>query len=154
MSGSGRFGRGGWLAWLALGALPGCQDVGLPGRNTAEGQAAVQPFRYVVYDMAAPAGAPGETVTEIAPATDAASAAPARSQHWLPSGATVAIPDRLLRPVGGTGASVVYALSWDTPPYDRLFAAAREAGVYHPLHPVPPVATPPAAAEAGDGTGH
>lgn len=153
MRGSAWCRRVAWLVVLPVGAAAGCQDVGLPDRNTPEAEASERDFRYVVYD-AAGAGS-HEVVTEMMPAAGGTPAA-ARSQHWLAAAERVQIPATLIRAVGGSGESALYALTWDAPPYERLFAASAERDVYHPLHAVPPVATPVDHGTAAEdhGTGH
>ena len=130
----------------------GCEDLGLAHRNTPEAEAAEHAFRYVVYEPAGHAGGPNEIVTEMAPA--GGQGAP-RGQHWLAASERVEIPPSMIRAVGGSGESALYALVWDDAPYERLFAMSGEADVYHPLHAVPPVATPVDHGAGDDhGTGH
>jgi hypothetical protein len=143
--------RAAWLAVLPFGAA-GCQDLGLVGKNTPEAEAAERAFRYTVYEPVAHAAGTHEVVTELTPA--GGQGAP-RSQHWLAASERVPIPASMIRAVGGSGASTLYALAWDDAPYERLYALSGETDVYHPLHAVPPVGTPVEhGAEPEHGAGH
>jgi hypothetical protein len=117
---------------LPVAVLFGCEDVGLPGRNTPEEEHANRVWRYDVYDEGVkPAGTAEAMVHFPAPAgTQAGAQAGEMGRHYLPAGETMRIPQRLLRPVAGMGGTQLYALATDNAPYDRLFAAASQ----RPLH--------------------
>lgn len=138
--------RGPWVAMVSLVVLSGCQELGLPGRNTPEAEAAAREWRYDVYDVAGPADALPEVVLSGSPAA-AAGAATDRSEptRWLASAEETHIPASLLRPVANASGIMLYALSWDQAPYDRLYAAADGPDTYNPLHPVLAPARPHAA---------
>ena len=46
--------------------------------------------------------------------------------RWQTTGPPETVPQRLLRPVASTSGIQLYALSWDEPPYSRLYAAGPE----------------------------
>lgn len=167
MNGGTRRGRGGWLLLLPLAVLAGCEDVGLPGRNTPEEEAANRVWSYDVYDEGVkPAGTAEAMVHYPTPAAQPGGAAAEMGRHYLPGGETMHIPQHLLRPVAGMGGTPLFALATDKPPYDRLFALAatmplRAGGVqaYHTMMRVPePAMRHEAAAEdhgsMDHGTGH
>jgi hypothetical protein len=152
MSGCARRGRGGWLVLLPLAVLIGCEDVGLPGRNTPEEEAARREWRYDVYDEGVtPAGTAEAMIHDAAapaPQTGAAQQPMEMGRHYVPTTETMRIPQHLLRPVTGMGGTPLFALATDRAPYHRLFAAAadrplREGGAqaYHVMLRVPPPAT-------------
>lgn len=64
----------------------------------------------------APAGVPRE-ITDVA------------GRNWIVTAAERAVPATTLRPAGSVAARPIYVLSWDEPPYDRLFVPTRP-GLY------------------------
>jgi hypothetical protein len=135
---------------LPLSVLIGCQDLGLPGANGPEAEAARREWRYVVYDMTGAAGGQPEFVLGgTSAAGDAAGAA--EPTRWLTSAEHLRIPDHLLRPVASTGGTTVYAMGWEQAPYSRLYTPAVESGTYHPLHRVLAPARPHESGETEPG---
>ena len=125
-----RRGRGGWLLLLPMAVLVGCEDVGLPGRNTPQQEHANRAWRYVVYDEGVKPAGTSEAMVHFQVAADAGQTVDI-GRHYLPSAETVEIPQTLLRPVAGMGGPQLYALTTDNPPYQRLFTPAATP----PLHP-------------------
>jgi hypothetical protein len=97
---------------LATGA---CRDMGLRG-NVPLAEAETRTFRYSVYAATEP-GAEAELVA-VGGAT------------WMAAGTAESLPDRLFTPV--PDAPQVHALTWDRPPYDRLYVR-RDDGSWLPL---------------------
>lgn len=93
---------------LAAAAMAACKDSGLPGRNTPIDEALNAEWRYPLYQSA----------------DAAAGALQLDGQRWVPSQTTVAIPQRLLRPVATSARGQLHALTWDQQPYTRLYLAA------------------------------
>jgi hypothetical protein len=101
---------------LALGA---CRDSGLPDRNLPISEAENRPFRYAVYDAAAPAVA-------------AQSVIQADSARWMIAGGAEPIRAALMTPVAAEGGAQVFAPAWERAPYDRLWIQVGD-GMYKPL---------------------
>jgi hypothetical protein len=99
---------------LVLWAGTGCRDSGLPGRNTRVEDAMRQTGGYPVYEAAAPGVDPS------------AAAFVMGGVRWQTTGPPETVPQRLLRPVASTSGIQLYALTWDEPPYSRLYAAGPE----------------------------
>lgn len=113
-------GRAASAGALALLVLAGCQDSGLPGRNTPAEDARTREWRYTLYEQADPL-------------TDRAAAIfNMGGERWMTSGAQESIPASLLRPIASTQGIDLYALVWDEPPYTRLYVAG-QAGRWRPL---------------------
>lgn len=93
------------LTLLTAGLLAGCVDSGLPDRNLPRAQAERRVFEYPAYQMAAPR----PEVLELA------------GRRWLPSFSIETIQPALLRPVAETAGTRLYALAWDSEPFDRLY---------------------------------
>ncbi|NJD10458.1 MAG: hypothetical protein FIB01_08510 [Gemmatimonadetes bacterium] len=88
----------------------GCRDVGLPDRNLPLDQAEQRTYGYPVY-QALPDSAP---VLQVA------------GHRWQATAPIETIEARLLAAVGNANGTAVYALTWDKPPYDRLYALVGE----------------------------
>jgi hypothetical protein len=99
---------------LVLWTGAGCRDSGLPGRNTPVAEAMRQAGSYPVYEAAEPGLDPS------------AGAFVMGGARWQTTGPPETVPQRLLRPVASTSGIQLYALSWDEPPYSRLYAAGPE----------------------------
>jgi hypothetical protein len=114
--------KGGYVACaLAAGVLlGGCRDSGLPGRNTPVEEAMTGTSPYPLYEAADPRMPGGPAIFTVG------------EQRWLSQSGSVAVPRRLLRPVGATGGYQIHALTWDDAPYGMLFATAPN-GTVRPL---------------------
>lgn len=114
---------GGRSAWMVLAAvtliLGACRDSGLPGKNLPLTEAENRPFRYAVYDVAAPAVA-------------AQSVIQADSARWMIAGGAQPIRPGLLAPVAAEGGAQIFAPTWERAPYDRLWVRVSD-GMYKPL---------------------
>lgn len=103
--------------WSApLGAalvLCGCNDIPMGGRNIPEDEARFAPVGHVVASSAVPAGEAGHPTRDIR----------LGGQVFVASGSTLEVADRYVQNAGAAAGQVFYALTWDTPPYDRLLAA-------------------------------
>lgn len=145
MNGGARRTRRGWLALLPVAVLIGCEDVGLPGRNTPQEEHVNRVWRYDVYDEGVMPEGTAEAMVHFA---SLAAQGTHAGRHFLPSGETIRIPQRLLRPVAGMGGTQLYALATDSEPYERLFAPAAHgalrqdgAQAFHLMQRVPERAT-------------
>jgi len=101
------------LAWPALavaGLLAGCRDNGLPDRNLPLDEAEQRTYGYPLYQTFAQGAGEWEFA----------------GQRWQETAPVVTIEPRLLQPVDTAAGIPVYALAWDRPPYDRLYAPAGE----------------------------
>lgn len=167
MNGGARRRLGAWLLLLPVAVLIGCEDVGLPGRNTPLEEATTAAWRYEVYDVGVtPPGTSEAMVHYTSPAADPGAQAAEMGQHYLPSAETIEIPEHLLQPVAGMGGAQLFALATDDPPYHRLYTPSMDqplrAGGPRAYHPMMPVPEPAMRYEAGaedsgtmdHGTGH
>lgn len=103
--------------WSApLGAalvLCGCNDIPMGGRNVPEAEARSAPVYHVVASSAEARAQPGLPLPDVR----------LGGQAFTASGGTLDVPDRFLRSAGAVEGRVFYALTWDTPPHDRLLVA-------------------------------
>ncbi len=108
---------------LVVLALAGCRDIGLDG-NLPLAEAEHKTPRPLVAEVHAP---PSNHAGVILDGT-----------RWLDTGLPVEIPARYLRQVGVGHGHPLYALRWDEPPFDRIYArvAADRWQPHDPVHGV------------------
>lgn len=106
----------GWI--IAVAAVAGCVDSGLPGKNLPREEARTRAFRYAVYD-----------------ATLNVPAVKLEDREWVVAGPANHIPESMLTRVGVDGEREVFALSADVAPFDRIYV--RSNGGFVPLAPAP-----------------
>ena len=94
---------------LALVALAGCVDSGLPERNTSMPEAMSAPSSYEVYEGSSALTDPAAAVITM------------QRQRWMTAGFAPHVPREMLEPVASAGGRPLYALSWDDPPFTRLY---------------------------------
>jgi len=104
------------LAVLAAGLLTACRDVGLSFNIPLE-EAENRAFRYAVYEDGT-----GDPLLRF------------DDRNWMASAAVEHIPERALREVGTARGRAVYAPTWETAPYDRVYV--RSGAGWHPVTPV------------------
>jgi hypothetical protein len=115
----------GALAVLAIVVLAGCKDVGLKG-NIPLAEAQFKPLKPLLANDYPPP-VPGHT----GPLFD--------GTRWPDSGMPVRIPAQDLVEVGSAHGHPLYALRWDRPPYDRLYAKVAQGWQSHlPVRGVQP----------------
>lgn len=108
-----------WMVVTAVLLFGGCRDSGLPDRNLPLTEAENRPFRYAVYDAAAPAVATQSVIQ-------------ADSAQWMIAGGAQPIRPGLLARVAADGGAQVFAPTWESAPYDRLWVRVSD-GMYKPL---------------------
>jgi hypothetical protein len=108
------------LAVLAAGTLTACRDVGLEFNEPRE-EAENLAFRYAVYEAAGN----GQGVTLMS----------FEQRNWMASGAVERIPESALRAVGMASGTAVFAPTWETAPFDRLYVRSGP-DEWHPVTPV------------------
>lgn len=94
-------------ALVALLAVTGCKDSGLPGMNLPLQVAEHKPTPYILYTSGAIQGQPDLREVD--------------GEHWLVGGGEEQIPDALMAAIGTGQGAQLHALAWDTPPHDRLY---------------------------------
>ena len=92
---------------MAVLALAGCKDSGLPGKNLPLQLAEHKPLPYPVYSY--PQGQLQVGAIEVA------------GRDWLTVQVEERIPDALMVALPTGDGPTVYALAWDDAPYDRLY---------------------------------
>ncbi|MEX0892280.1 MAG: hypothetical protein WEB88_08925 [Gemmatimonadota bacterium] len=92
---------------VAVLALAGCKDSGLPGMNLPLQVAEHKPTPYPLY--AYPQGQLQLDAAEVA------------GRDWLLVRVEERIPDAMLVAVGGVNGAQHYVLAWDMEPYDRVY---------------------------------
>jgi len=135
------------VALAATTTLAACEDVGLEDRNLefeAARDRAPSALVMAVHPTSAAAAhvvAGAETTAPVAGAGELGAEmrrpVAISGRVYIPSGRPQDVAPDMMRPVGSFGGQAFSALSWDEPPYDRLYTMDRRTGDWFELQVVP-----------------